>query len=32
MGEMERDNVELARVPWKGDDIRALLATLERLS
>jgi hypothetical protein len=29
--EMKVENVELARVPWKGDDIRALLQRLERL-
>ena len=31
MEEMKQVNAELARVPWKGDDIRALLARLERL-
>jgi hypothetical protein len=31
MEEMKQANLELARVPWKGDDIRALLSRLERL-
>ena len=31
MEEMKQVNAELARVPWKSDDIRALLARLERL-
>jgi hypothetical protein len=31
MEEMKQANAELARVPWKGDEIRALLARLERL-
>ena len=31
MEEMKQVNAELARVPWKGDDIRALLSRLERL-
>jgi hypothetical protein len=31
MEEMKQANTELARVPWKGDDIRALLDRLSRL-
>ncbi len=31
MEEMEQVNVELARTPWKGDEIRSLLSQLERL-
>lgn len=31
MEEMKQVNAELARVPWKGDEIRALLSRLERL-
>ncbi|HSC77980.1 MAG TPA: hypothetical protein VLB32_05395, partial [Candidatus Acidoferrales bacterium] len=31
MAEMEQINVELNRVPWKGDEIRRLLSDLERL-
>ncbi len=31
MEEMEQANLELARVPWKGDEIRATLSRLERL-
>ncbi|MGH9814211.1 MAG: hypothetical protein ACRD4T_13850 [Candidatus Acidiferrales bacterium] len=31
MEEMKQVNAELARVPWKGDDIRALLTRLDRL-
>ncbi len=31
MEEMKQVNAELARVPWKGDDIRALLSRLEHL-
>ena len=30
--EMEQVNIELARVPWKGEEIRSLLSQLERLS
>ncbi|HXE76215.1 MAG TPA: hypothetical protein VNN18_11370 [Candidatus Xenobia bacterium] len=31
MQEMDQVNAELARVPWKGDEIRRLLTDLERL-
>ena len=31
MDDMQQVNIELARVPWKGDEIRSLLSQLERL-
>ncbi len=31
MDDMQQVNVELARVPWKGEEIRSLLSQLERL-